>query len=459
MREPGAPPVTHDHPPRPEGRGWARWRRWLRPGMGLKRWLVVVFIGELLVAFAGALVLRQLYRDLAPEDPGQSPLLWWGTLQFLPLVLRPVVLVGAGVAVFTFGLWRLLLAVLEPFGERREPLVELIYQKRSLARGPRVVALGGGTGLSTLLRGLKAHTSNLTAVVAVADDGGSSGRLRDELGIAPVGDIRNCIAALADAEPVMTRLLQFRFPAATAASDPVTGHALGNLLIAALSDIEGDFEEGVRQSNRVLAVRGQVVPAAPLPLTLHAELADGTLVVGQSAIARCRGVRRVWITPADVPATADALAAIATADLIVLGPGSLYTSLLPSLLIPEIRAALAATPAPCLYVVNVATQVGETEGYALSDHLAALAAHHLLELVDVAVVNDRFTARAPEPWPATAVRIDVAADQEGLPRLHMADVVDADNAHHHDPEKLAATLLALDTAARGTAADRVARSA
>jgi uncharacterized cofD-like protein len=427
--------------------------------MGVKRWLVVVFLGELLVAFAGALVLRQIYRDVAPEDPGQAPLLWLVTLQFLPLALRPLVLVAGGVAVFAFGLWRLMGAVLEPFGRRREPLVELIYQKRSLARGPHIVAIGGGTGLSTLLRGLKLHTSNLTAVVAVADDGGSSGRLRDELGIAPVGDIRNCIAALADAEPVMTRLLQYRFPANRPGADPLSGHALGNLLIAALSDIEGDFEEGVRQSNRVLAVRGQVVPAAPVPLTLHAELAEGQVVDGQSAVARCRGIRRVWISPPDVHATADAIQAIGAADLIVLGPGSLYTSLLPSLLIPEIREALATTRALKVYVVNVATQVGETEGYSLSEHLAALRAHGLLELVDIALANDQFSARAPEPWPATPVRLDLSVVDTSRPRLVLADVVDPDNAHHHDPEKLAAALLSIQDPAVTVAGAGVARSA
>ncbi|HEY7942823.1 MAG TPA: gluconeogenesis factor YvcK family protein [Candidatus Limnocylindrales bacterium] len=442
----------------PESR-WGRYRRWLRPGMGLKRWLVAVFVGEALVAFAGALILRQLYRDLAPDDPSQAPVLWWLTLQFLPVAIRPIVLVGMGVLIFAVGLWGLLRAVLAPFQQRREPLVELIYQKRSLARGPRVVAIGGGTGLSTLLRGLKGYTSNITAVVAVADDGGSSGRLRNELGIAPVGDIRNCIAALADAEPVMTRLLQYRFPSTPSGSDRVTGHAFGNLLIAALSDIEGDFEEGVRQSNRVLAVRGQVVPGAAVPLTLHAELADGSRLDGQSLIAAARGIRRVWITPADVHATAEATEAISGADLVVLGPGSLYTSLLPNLLIPEIRNALLATRAVRAYVANVATQQGETEGFALSDHLRALETHGILGAVDVVVANDTPESRAPEGWPVAPVRVDIAPAGEDRPRLVLSDVVDHRNGHHHDPDHLASALLALlEAGALGTPAG-VARSA
>lgn len=434
--------------PTPSGRAQgegrlARASRWLRPGMGLKRWLLLIFCGELFVAFAGALVARQIIRALRPEAAGESPLIWLVTLQFLPLVLRPVVLAAVGIAIFAVGFERLMRVVLEPFGRHEEPLVELIYQKRSLARGPRIVAIGGGTGLSTLLRGLKAHTSNITAVVAVADDGGSSGMLRSELGIAPVGDLRNCIAALADAEPTMTRLLQYRFPAAASGAGAVTGHAFGNLLIAALSDIEGDFEEGVRQANRVLAVRGRVVPAAPLPLTLHAELADGSHLVGQSQIARSREIQRVWISPADCHATAEALEAIAAAELIVLGPGSLFTSLLPNLLIPELQAALAAATAPRVYVANVATQVGETEGFSLSDHLTALRAHGLTNLFDAVLANTALHVPPAIRSAATPVRIDVVAKPGELPRLVLRDVIDPDNGHHHDPAKLALALLEL----------------
>ena len=264
-----------------------------------------------------------------------------------------------------------------------QPLVEVIYQKRFLAKGPRIVAIGGGTGLSALLRGLKEHTSNLTAVVTVADDGGSSGVLREELGIPPVGDIRNCIAALADAEPLMSELLQYRFPAADGSpaapmieGPGLAGHAVGNLLLAAMTALEdGDFEEGVRRINRILAVRGQVVPVTATPLVLHARTARGDTVDGQSRIMRTSGIERVWLTPTDVRASDDALAAIAEADLIVVGPGSLYTSLLPSLLLPAIRDAILAAAATRLYVCNVATQEGETAGLDLAGHVSALIAH------------------------------------------------------------------------------------
>ena len=226
--------------------------------------------------------------------------------------------------------------------------------------------------------------------MTVADDGGSSGVLRTELGIPPVGDIRNCVVALADAEPLMSEVLQYRFPATDGGeTSGLAGHALGNLLIAAMTAVEGgDFEDGIRLMNRILAVRGQVLPVSPTPLTLHAQLADGTVVDGQSQVMRTIGIERVWITPDDVRASDDALAAIADAELIVLGPGSLYTSLLPSLLIPAIRDAVERATAPRIYVCNVAMQEGETAGFDLARHVEVLAAHTSPNLVDIVLANN-----------------------------------------------------------------------
>ncbi len=443
-------------------------RQWLRPGIGIKRWLLAALLGELAFAVAGAFLLKQWYRDITLEGPFQG-VVYVATLQFLPYWARAIPLVAIGTALLVVGLVKLIRAFLSPFGERSEPLVEVIYQKRYLARGPRIVALGGGTGQSALLRGIKEYTSNITAIVAVADDGGSSGKLRAELGIAPMGDIRNCIAALADAEPLMTRLLQYRFPedpgaagsrdgSAQDADDLVApgivpsptgglgGHSFGNLYIAAMSAIEGDFEEGVRQSNRVLAVRGQVVPAAAYPLTLHARLVDGTQLDGQSRIARACGIERVWVTPADMRANREAIEAIANADLIVFGPGSLYTSLLPSLLLPDIRDALFASPALRVYVCNVATQVGETEGYGLADHVAALERHVGQGLLDAVLANDNLHARTAPGDASVPVRLDwtppEAPPAEGRAvTLVLRDVVDAENAHRHDSDKLGAAVL------------------
>jgi uncharacterized cofD-like protein len=423
-------------------------RRWLTPGIGVKRWLVVVFAGLLLLALGVAHLIRQATVDLRPTGLAKD-LIDLVTLQFLPFQLRGLIAAAAGVSLVLVGAYKVARALTEPFRSGSdEPLVELIYQKRFLARGPRIVAIGGGTGLSTLLRGLKEHTSNLTAVVAVADDGGSSGVLREELGIPPVGDIRRCIAALADAEPLMNELLQYRFPGSPSESTAESGgalggHAVGNLLIAAMTAVEGgDFEEGLRQMNRVLAVRGQVVPATSTPLTLHAELADGEVVDGQSAIAKVASISRAWITPKDVRASTDALAAIAGAELIVLGPGSLYTSLLPSLLLPEIRDALAASPALKVFVCNVATQPGETTGFDLSDHVEALVAHAGTDVVDMVLGNNQFGARVSPGYGNEAVRLRWPPSSVlPAPRLVLEDVVDPANGHHHDPERLAAAVI------------------
>jgi uncharacterized cofD-like protein len=456
-------------------------RRWLTPGIGIKRWLLVTFAGLLMLALAVAHVIRQATRDLQPGGAAEV-VIDAVTLQFLPYELRGLLVGLLGGSLVIAGSVRVIRAFMDPFrppAGADQPLVELIYQKRFLARGPKIVAIGGGTGLSTLLRGLKEHSSNLTAVVTVADDGGSSGVLRTELGIPPVGDIRNCIVALADAEPLMAELLQYRFPAregddvhadtasqvptqlvpsriariedgaaAKASSGPdaggLGGHAVGNLLIAAMSAIEGgDFEEAVRRVNRVLAVRGQVLPVSPTPLTLHARLADGTVIDGQSRIARAEGIEQVWLTPDDVAASQDAVAAILDADLLVLGPGSLYTSLLPALLLPQIRAAVAATSALRVFVCNVATQRGETSGYDLAAHFEALVAHTTPEIADVVLANSAFDARQPEAWRAEPVRLRWPPSVEPAPRLVLDAIVHPDNAHHHDSARLAMALLGL----------------
>ena len=446
-------------------------RRWLTVGIGVKRWLLLAFVGLLLLALGLAHLLRQLTASLDPSSPLEA-FLNLLTFQFLPYQVRGILLGGLGVGLFVLGSYRLVRALVDPFAlwDRDLPMVEVIYQKRFLARGPRIVAIGGGTGLSTLLRGLKEHTSNLTAVVTVADDGGSSGVLRTELGIPAVGDIRNCIVALADSEPLMGRLLQYRFPgtgpatgedrdpakpdaAAHAAGMPVDGpfaaaeaglggHALGNLLLAALVQLEaGDFEQGVREMNRVLAVRGSVVPATGTVLTLHARLRDGTEVEGQSRIGHLRDIDRVWVTPGEVRPTEDALRAISDAELIVLGPGSLFTSLLPALLVPGIREAIAESGALVVFACNVATQPGETSGFDLADHLDALARHGAAGLPDVVLANNRFDAVAPSSWKGEPVRLRWPPAGGHAPRLVLDDLVDPANAHHHDPLRLATAVM------------------
>jgi uncharacterized cofD-like protein len=418
-------------------------RRWLAPGIGIKRWLLVTFAGLLVLSLAFAHFLRQVSRELESTGPA-GVLIDVLTLQFLPFAIRGLIAAALGLALVGFGAYRTIRALMDPLQRDgdNQPLVELIYQKRFLAKGPKIVAIGGGTGLSTLLRGLKEHTSNLTAIVTVADDGGSSGVLRTGLGIPPVGDIRNCIAALADAEPLMSDVLQYRFPEGDGDAQGLAGHALGNLLIAAVTQVEGgDFEDGIRVMNRILAVRGRVLPVSGTPLTLHARLADGSIVDGQSRIMRTAGIERVWLTPADVAASEEAVAAIAEADFLVLGPGSLYTSLLPSLLIPAIRDAVLAADAPRMFVCNVATQVGETAAFDLARHVEVLTAHTAPGIVDTVLANNTFAAKTPPDWPAEPVRLRWPPDLRPSPRLVLDDVVDPDNAHHHDPARLAAAVL------------------
>ena len=408
--------------------------RWLYPGMHLKRWLLLVFLGITILGLGAAILLVDLYRRYADD----IPVIFWLTGAGLDRQVRAIVVAIGGIAITVIGVWGLMRSVVSPFVTRGDSVLEVLYTKRYLARGPRIVAIGGGTGLSNLLRGLKGYSANITAIVAVADDGGSSGRLRNQLGIVPPGDIRNCIAALADAEPLMTQLMQYRFPPGSGLDD----HAFGNLFIAAMTAITGDFEEAVRESNRVLAVRGQVLPATGVPLNLTASLASGKHVSGQAAISRSEEpITRVAIDPADVLANPEALERILEADLIVVGPGSLFSSVLPNLLINDIRDAIAAASGIRVYVCNVATQPGETGSFSASQHLEALVDHVGEGLFDFVLLNDNRDARRPEGWLGQPVLVDVRR-LEGMPvTIVEEDLVDPINAHRHDPAKLAAALI------------------
>jgi len=410
--------------------------RWLYPGMHLKRWLVLLFLGIAILGLGAAIFLRDLYRT---TDADEIAIVYWLTGAWLEPRVRATLVALLGLLLTGIGVWGLMRSVISPFVARGTGVMEVLYTKRYLARGPRIVAMGGGTGLSTLLRGLKGYSANITAVVAVADDGGSSGQLRQQLGIVPPGDIRNCIAALADAEPLMTQLMQYRFPAGSG----LDHHAFGNLFIAAMTAVTGDFEEAVRESNRVLAVRGQVIPATSVPLNLSARLASGRTLYGQVGIAQAdEPIERVSIEPADVRATQEALERILEAEMIVIGPGSLFSSVLPNLLISDVRDALGAASGLKVYVCNVATQPGETDHLSASAHLRALFAHVGTDLIDYVLVN-RAPARHPEGWRAEPVEVDVR-ELEDLPVVIIEeDVIDPANAHRHDPAKLAAALIRL----------------
>jgi uncharacterized cofD-like protein len=411
--------------------------RWLYPGMHLKRWLVLLFLGIAILGLGAAIFIRDLYRSQAADE---IAIVYWLTGAWMDPTLRAAVVAFIGLVLTGFGMWGLMRSVISPFVARGDSVMEVLYTKRYLARGPRIVAIGGGTGLSTLLRGIKGYSANITAVVAVADDGGSSGQLRQQLGIVPPGDIRNCIAALADAEPLMTQLMQYRFPTGSG----LDNHAFGNLFIAAMTAVTGDFEEAVRESNRVLAVRGQVLPATSVPLNLSARLASGRLLNGQSGITRAdEPIEEVFIEPGDVRANGEALERILEAEMIVIGPGSLFSSILPNLLITDVQDALRAAPGLKVYVCNVATQPGETAEMTASEHLRALFDHVGPDLVDYVIVNRSMEARRPEGWLAEPVEVDVRRLEELPVVIVEEDVVDPANAHRHDPAKLAAALMRL----------------
>ncbi len=414
-----------------------RFPRWLYPGMHLKRWLALLLAGIVILGLGAAIFLRDLYRTTAAPE---IAVVYWLTGAWLEPEVRAALVAALGLALTGVGMWGLMRSVVSPFVGRNDSVLEVLYTKRYLARGPRIVAIGGGTGLSTLLRGLKGYSANITAVVAVADDGGSSGRLRQQLGIVPPGDIRNCIAALADAEPLMTQLMQYRFPSGSGLDD----HAFGNLFIAAMTAVTGDFEEAVRESNRVLAVRGQVLPATSVPLNLSARLASGKTLYGQVGIATAdEPIEQVFIEPADVRATGEALERILEAEMIVLGPGSLFSSVLPNLLISDVRDALAASAGLKAYVCNVATQPGETQSMTASAHLEALFNHVGEDLIDYVILNRNTDARRPEGWRAEPVEVDVRRLEELPVVIVEEDVIDPANAHRHDPAKLAAALMRL----------------
>ena len=409
--------------------------KWLTPGIGVKRWLLLLAGGIALLSLGFSFLLRQLYP--LPN------VFYYITFQFIPRGLRAGLFMLAGVAALVIALIGLNRALLAPFVEADpETLVNAVYRYRQRERGPRVVAIGGGHGLSVLLRGLKWHTSNITAIVTVADDGGSSGRLRRELGVLPPGDFRNCIAALADDEALTTQLFQYRF----GNGKELNGHSFGNLFITAMAEVTGSFERAILESGRVLAIQGRVLPSTLYDVTLmgdlQAEPVGVSRVTGESRITQACGViERVYLEPDDAPAYPEAVRALLEADLIVAGPGSLYTSVIPNLLVPDVAQAIVASRARKVYVCNVATQSGETDGYSAGDHAAVLEAHVGPGLFQVVLVNDNLDVDFDAPPGIELVRVDFPPGA-GY-RVVTVDLVDHARPWRHDSAKLARALLDL----------------
>ena len=421
-------------------RPWQLLRNMFLPGLGIKRWMVVTLAGITFLGVGLAILLLDFYRT---EFTNQTflDILSYVSLRFLPRILRVVIFGSIGLGITAYGIWGLNRALLKPFLQPGRNVLDQVAEYNRRTRGPRVVTIGGGHGLASLLRGLKEYTSNITAVVTVADDGGSSGRLRESQGILPPGDIRNCLAALSSDEAMLTQLFQYRF-----SGEPgLDGHSFGNLFIAALSDITGSFEEAVAESGRVLSVSGRVLPSTLHDVRLVADIKlpytiNEVRVEGESNIPEAAGrVRRVWLEPSDAPAFPPSVKAILSADLVIVGPGSLYTSLLPNLLVHDLMAAVKASRAIKIFVCNIATQTGETDTYSCHDHVRALEEHIGEDLFDVVLCNGNYSA--PLPTDSAWVRADerTLADT----RSYCADLVDMDHPWRHDSGKLGQTIMNL----------------
>src|SRR3990167_2893073 len=399
--------------------------KWLYPGMRVKRWLILFAFAVLLTTFGMARFLIEV--------------------SFLNRAIC-ILAIMVGVFLGILGLRNMLgsfIAVFLPQGEKE--LVDIIYRKRYLEKGPRIVAIGGGTVLSVLLQGLKEYTSNTSAIVTVADDGGSSGRLRQQFDILPPGDIRNCLVALADAPALMQDLFQFRFDSA---SSELSGHSFGNLFITVMTKLTGDFEKAIKESSRVLAIRGQVIPATLNKVSLVARYKDGSTIEGEASIPdRKRQISRVSLNPEDAQATPEAIKAIMQAQAIVLGPGSVYTSIIPNLLIKEISEAIIKSSALKIYICNVMTQPGETGGYSAYDHIRALTEHSTGKIIDYCLVNSREVPREmleryrqTDSYPVSA---DIQKIRHAGYRVIEDDIINIQNYVRHDSGKLAKIVMGL----------------
>lgn len=419
--------------------------KWLYPGMKLKRWLLLFSIGVIAASLGLAIVFNYKYIGVVEETIFRLVYRTTGQYYYTVTTIVGIAIVCLGLGVMTFATRKIIssvISVLVPEGP--DKLVEIIFQKRKLNRGPAVVVVGGGTGLSVLLRGIKSVTSNITAIVTVADDGGSSGRIRADLGMIPPGDLRNCLVALADTEPLMEKLFQHRFGGV----GDLAGHSFGNLFIAAMTEVLGDVELALKESSKVLAVRGQVLPASTQIVRLLAEMVDGSIVEGESQIPKAGvPIKRVFIEPENPEPVASSLEAVRDADACILGPGSLYTSVLPNLLVKGMADALRQTQAVKIYICNVMTQPGETDGYTASDHVTAILDHVGPGLIDYVVVNGQGVAADLQDVYAKQGAFAVVADIEKIEALGIkvikANLISETNLVRHDPLKLSRTIMGM----------------
>ena len=381
--------------------------KWLIPGLQIKRWF-------LLYLFSATLMLLGLLIIF-----GFKPVYY--IMEFIKYVadVVPTTWLATGMVILGLGLFCIAwtktnMSLLAARSSENLDILESLYRRRKLNNGPKIVAIGGGTGLSMLLKGIKNITNNITAVVTVGDDGGSSGRLRNELGVLPPGDIRNCIAALAKDEDLVTKLFQYRFKT----GEGLEGHSFGNLFLSALCAITGDMVRAVKESSNVLSIRGVVLPSTLDDMKLIAAMEDGRVIYGESNIPEAHGkIKKIYTNPQRCKALPDVINAIKEADLIILGPGSLYTSVIPNLLIDGISEEIIKSNAKKIYVCNIMTQPGETDGYAVSDHVKALFKHAgCSKIIDTVIMNDFIPANLAQKY-QQAGSFPVIIDEENIKKL------------------------------------------
>ena len=414
--------------------------RWLQPGLGIKRWILAILLGTTIIALGLAVFVIDLYRR-APET-WWLPLISFASLRDLPRLMRVIIFEALGMVIIVWGIIGLNRSLLGPFLRPGHTIVDRLEKHQSRKHGPKIVAIGGGHGLATLLRGLKTVSHNIYAVVTVADDGGSSGRLRESLGILPPGDVRNCLAALSDDEDLLAQLFQYRF---ANADGSLKGHSFGNLFISSMAEVTGSFEQAIAESGRVLAVSGRVLPATLENVQLIADIQklnskEIKRVVGESNITETGGIiKQVMLEPNNPAAYPEVIQSVLSADLIVIGPGSLYTSILPNLLVKDITSAIRASQALKIFVCNVATQIGETDGFSCGDHLRVIEDHVGSNIFDIIVANDI----KPSEYHRNIEGVETEDELSMKYNVYKTDLIDVEHPWRHDSDKITQVLIDL----------------
>ncbi len=389
-------------------------------GLGIKRWLLLGAIGVLIVSTGISYTVKNVFRLWIPD--------------ILPGIWEGIVVGLIGIIILLFAVSGLLQSIAPILFRIRgvQKITTAIYDRRSREKGPRIVAIGGGTGLSTLLKGIKEYSDNISAIVTVTDEGGSSGRLRRDFSIIPPGDFRKCLVALSD-DKLLGDVFEYRFTK----GEGIEGHSLGNLFLTALTDITGNFEEALSQSFQVLGIQGKILPSTSQPLHLSAIMSDGSQVIGETKIANnANDIEHVSVTPENPQGYIPAIEAINQADLIIVGPGSLFTSILPNLLVPDIRDAIYKTKATSLYVSNVVNEPGETANFNLSDYIKTLEKHTNQNIIDYILVHNSDIQSQKKSLPPSLIKTYDA-------KIIFADVVNNENILIHDPKKLAKAIIDL----------------